>query len=185
MITVNQLSASLKCPIGRAQKFIDSINDAMVKYEINTSLRIAHFIAQIGHESGRLVYVHEIASGDAYNNRADLGNTKHEAIATAKLNGKTAGEFYRGHGLIQITGYDNHLACGVALGIDLVNKPSLLEMPQYAALSAAWFWNTHHLNVLADNDLLIQITKRVNGGTNGLDDRRLILIDAKIAMGIV
>lgn len=185
MITNAQLAQSLGCKASYVAKWIDPINQAMAKYEINTSLRIAHFIAQIGHESGRLVYVHEIASGDAYNNRADLGNTKHEAIAVAKLNGKMAGEFYRGHGLIQITGYDNHLACGVALGLDLVNDPTLLEIPQYAALSAAWFWSMHHLNILADNDLLTQITKVINGGTNGLEDRRLILIDAKKALGIV
>lgn len=185
MITATELSAALTCPLGRAQKFVDAINQAMTKYEINTSLRMAHFIAQIGHESGRLVYVHEIASGHGYDTRADLGNTKHEAIAVAKLHGQTAGQWFRGHGLIQVTGYDNHLACGAALGIDLINNPSLLEMPQYAALSAAWFWSIHHLNVLADNDLLTQITKVINGGTNGLEDRRLILIDAKKALGIV
>jgi putative chitinase len=104
-----------------------------------------------------------------------------EALATAKVNSSTAGEFWKGHGLIQITGYDNHLACGIALGVDLVNQPTTLEKPVYAAESAAWFWSTRNLNELADGDFLMRITRRINGGTNGIDDRRALLITAKEA----
>lgn len=184
MITANQLARSLQCPIARAEKWAGCINAAMEKFGIDTPLRMAHFIAQIGHESGRLIYTCEIASGANYEGRADLGNTKPEAIRIAHEHGSTPGRWWRGHGLIQTTGYDNHLACGEALGIDLLNNPTLLELPQNAALSAAWFWSTHNLNELADLDLLTRITKRVNGRLNGLDDRRALLVATKEAIGI-
>ena len=184
MITIIQLANGLGITTSRASVWINVLNDAMNEYEINTSLRIAHFVAQIGHESGRFVFMHELASGKAYDNREDLGNTKVEAIAIAKQHNTTTGQLYRGHGLIQITGYDNHKRCGEALGLDLVNNPHQLEIPKYAALSAAWFWGDHHLNHLADNDLLTRITAVINGGANGLADRRALLESTKKALGI-
>ena len=81
---------------------------------------------------------------------------------------------YRGRGLIQITGRANYAACGEALGLDLVNEPELLEQPQHAAMSAAWFWSSRGLNTLADQGDLLKITKRINGGTNGLADRQAL-----------
>lgn len=120
IITPQQLSASMQCPLARAAKWVDSINVAMDKYEINTPLRVAHFLAQVGHESARLVYVREIASGKAYNGREDLGNTRKEALDIAKANDTTPGEFWKGHGLIQITGFANHRLCGIDLGVDAV-----------------------------------------------------------------
>lgn len=174
MITAAQLAQSLTCPLPRAQKWIDAINQTLAKYEINTPLRIAHFIAQIGHESERLFYVCEIASGAAYEGRKDLGNI--EAGDGVK---------YKGRGLIQITGRNNYQLLSTALGIDLIKNPAMLETPQYAAMSAGWFWSAHHLNVLADNDLLTQITKAINGSINGLDDRRKILISAKRTIGAI
>lgn len=174
MISASQLAQSLSCPLLRAQKWIDAINDALIKHEINTPLRIAHFIAQIGHESGRLIYVREIATGEAYEGRADLGNTH-----------AGDGIKYKGRGLIQITGRNNYQLLSAAFEIDLINNPTLLETPKNAAMSAGWFWSAHHLNVLADNDLLTQITKAINGGINGLDDRRAILINAKKVIGVI
>lgn len=184
MITANQLSKSYGCPLACAIRWVDAINEAMQAYCIQTPLQIAHFIAQIGHESGRLTYTCEIASGSNYELREDLGNTKLEAIRIAHANGSTPGRWWRGHGLIEITGYDNHLACGEALGLDLLNKPFLLEIPQNAAMSAAWFWSERKLNELANLDLLTQITKKVNGGTNGLEDRLKLLKSTKRALGI-
>lgn len=174
MITVTELSTALQIPLARAQKWVAAINKAMDRYAINTPLRIAHFLAQLGHESGRFVYVREIASGRAYNGRVDLGNMKAEALAIAKRNGSTAGEWWKGHGLIQVTGYDNHLQCGADLKLDLLNNPTLLELPDHAAMSAGWFWDKNKLNVLADADQLVKITRKINGGTNGLADRTLI-----------
>jgi len=171
MITAQQLADSFTCPLSRAQKWIDAINSAMNSQAIDTVLREAHFLAQIGHESGRLVYVKELASGEAYEGRKDLGNTQ-----------VGDGVKYKGRGLIQITGRANYQLCGNQLGLDLINHPELLELPLNAAKSAAWFWNTHGLNILADQDDLIKITKRINGGTNGLVDRSAILTQAKKAL---
>lgn len=185
MIVAAQLSAALQCPLSRASKWVDAINATMVKAGINTPLRKAHFLAQIGHESGRLIYVRELASGRAYNGRVDLGNMRPEALAIAEAHGSTPGPWWRGHGLIQVTGYDNHLACGTYLGLDLLNHPELLEQPVNAAAAAGWFWSVrHNLNALADADLLEKITKKVNGGKKGIDDRRLILTCAKVALGV-
>lgn len=121
---------------------------------------MAAFIAQIGHESGQLVYVREIwgptPAQTKYEGRADLGNTV-----------PGDGLKCRGRGLIQITGRANYAACGEALGLDLINHPELLEQPQYACMSAAWFWATKGLNTLADAGDFDRITKRINGWLNG------------------
>lgn len=173
MIDAQVLAKSFQCPLARASKWVDAINHAMDKYSINTPLREAHFLAQIGHESGRLIYVKELASGKAYEGRKDLGNT-------------VAGDgvTYKGRGLIQITGRNNYQAISNDLGIDFIKHPEFLETAENAALSAGWFWNRHNLNAKADLDLLTQITKTINGGTNGLADRLLLLGLAKHALGI-
>ena len=162
-----------RMPLGVIATFVDVLNDAMAEFEINTPRRQAAFIAQVLHESGGFIYVHEIASGHAYDHRADLGNCRPEAIAAASEYGSTAGAFWRGHGLIQITGYDNHRSCGEALGLDLVNHPELLEEPSNSCRSAAWFWQTHGLNDLADERQFTHITEIINGGHNGLADREM------------
>lgn len=151
----------------QAGVFVPVLNAAMGKYGIVTKLRIAAFIAQVGHESGQLRYVREIwgptAQQAGYEGRVDLGN-----------NVPGDGFKYRGRGLIQITGRANNAACGEALGLDLINQPTLLEQPQYAAMSAAWFWSTKGLNTLADQGEFVKITRRINGGLNGLADRQAL-----------
>lgn len=132
----------------------------MMEFEIDNPERQAAFLAQIAHESGSLRYVRELASGEAYEGRADLGNTE-----------PGDGQRYRGRGLIQITGRSNYQACGDALGVDLVGNPELLEGPDLACRSAAWFWKAKGLNELADNGDFKLITKRINGGYNGYEDR--------------
>lgn len=163
-ITQQQLLQILPNARSQAGVFASVLNVAMVRYQIIGPKRMAAFIAQIGHESGQLQYVREIWGPTAtqlrYEGRADLGNT----VAGD-------GSKYRGRGLIQITGRANYVACGEALGIDLVNHPELLEQPQYACLSAAWFWATKGLNTLADAGEFNTITRRINGGLNGLADR--------------
>lgn len=144
----------------RAGIFLDGLNAAMAEFEINTPARQASFIAQIGHESGQLQYVRELASGEAYEGRKDLGNTW-----------PGDGVRYKGRGLIQITGRANYSACAAALGLDLLGHPELIEQPINACRSAGWFWKTRGLNELADAGDQVRITKRVNGGTNGLADR--------------
>ena len=144
--------------------FVPVLNAAMVHYQIIGPKRVAAFIAQIGHESGQLKYVKEIwgptAAQAKYEGRKDLGNT---VVGD--------GTKYRGRGLIQITGRANYMACGEGLGLDLINQPELLEKPQHACMSAAWFWAIKGLNTLADAGEITKISKRINGGSNGLQDR--------------
>ena len=166
-ITEQQLLQILPNAGRQAGVFVPALNTAMNRYGIVGSLRAAAFIAQIGHESGQLRYVREIwgptEQQAGYEGRADLGNTV-----------PGDGSKYRGRGLIQITGRANYAACGEALGLDLISKPELLELPQNAAISAAWFWSTKGLNALADQGEYVKITRRINGGINGLADRQAL-----------
>lgn len=160
MITLEQLKQILPLSGRRAVTFCQPLNDAMQEFGIDTPARQASFIAQVGHESGQFVYVREIASGSAYEGREDLGNTH-----------AGDGVRYKGRGLIQVTGHDNYIDCGHALGLDLLANPELLETPENAARSAAWFWRTHGLNELADAGDQRAVCKRVNGSYNGLAER--------------
>ena len=160
MITLDELRAIMPHAGPRAEQFIEPLNDAMLEFEINTPQRQAAFLAQIAHESGSLRYVRELASGEAYELRSDLGNTE-----------PGDGPRYKGRGFIQVTGRANYQACGNALGVDLVGSPELLERPDLACRSAAWFWQTHGLNELADKGDFKLITKRINGGYNGYQER--------------
>lgn len=148
---------------------------AMDEAEINTPKRAAAFLAQVGHESADFRYMKEIWGPTktqlGYDRRADLGNTEPEAVAAARAHGMGPGKFYMGHGPIQITGYANHKAAGEALGIDAVNEPELLAKPANAFRGACWFWTTHNLNRYADADKFETLTRKINGGLNGLDDR--------------
>ena len=166
-ITVQQLLLILPNAGPVAGVFVPVLNTAMNRYQIVGSKRVAAFIAQIGHESGQLKYVKEIwgptAAQARYQGRADLGNTQ-----------PGDGSKYRGRGLIQITGRANYKACGDALGLDLINHPELLEKPQYACMSAAWFWATRGLNTLADAGKFDTITTRINGGQHGAADRQML-----------
>lgn len=158
----------------RAIIFLPYINAAMEEFSIDTPARQAAFLAQIAHESGALVYTREIASGTAYDNRADLGNTRPEAIEIARINDTTPGRFYRGRGLIQITGYDNYAACSEALFGDtatLTHNPFILERKEPACRSAAWYWFSRGLNAIADAGNFEKITRRINGGLAGYPDR--------------
>ena len=166
-ITAQQLLQILPNAGQSAGVFVPALNTAMNHYQIIGTKRIAAFIAQIGHESGQLKYVKEIwgptKAQARYEGRADLGNTQ-----------PGDGSKYRGRGFIQITGRANYEACGEALGLDLVNHPELLEKPQHACMSAAWFWASRGLNTLADAGQFDTITRRINGGQNGAVDRQML-----------
>lgn len=180
------LDLKIVCPQGRhLETFIDPLNTAMAEFEINTPLRQSAFVAQLAHESGQFKYMEEIASGAAYDGRADLGNTRPQAILIAKEHGSTPGRWWKGHGPIQITGFDNHMACGIALNLDLMNYPTLIATPEGGCRAAGWFWKTHRLNELADAQDFLRITKRINGGTNGLDDRLKFYGRAKAVLGVL
>ena len=163
-ITEKQLLQVLPNASLVAGVFVPLLNTAMSRYQIVGTKRVAAFISQIGHESGQLRYLKEVwgptAAQDRYEGRAALGNT---------IPGD--GFRYRGRGLIQITGRSNYAACGEALGLDLLAVPELLEKPQHACMSAAWFWATRGLNTLAGAGQFDKITLCINGGQNGAADR--------------
>ena len=148
-------------PAAKRQLYLPFLNEAMREFEIANYLRASAFLAQLAHESAELRYFEEIASGKAYEGRKDLGNTQ-----------PGDGVKYKGHGPIQITGRANHAACGKALGLDLIDDPTLITQPPNAFRSAGWFWDTRGLNALADQRLFKAITKKINGGFNGLADRQ-------------
>jgi putative chitinase len=155
----------------KVQMYYEFLKERMPYYKINTPLRRAHFLAQLAHESGELRYSEDIASGIAYENRADLGNTE-----------RGDGQHFKGRGLIQLTGRANYQAYSDARGKDftLIETSVFLASNPYSAVDAScWFWDDHDLNVIADNDDILKITRKINGGTNGLDDRKAKLARAK------
>lgn len=173
LITQEQLSAIAPyCDRDRLGKLLPHLNATMQRYAINTPLRKAHFLAQVGHESDGFNTNEEYASGAAYEGRGDLGNTQ-----------SGDGVRFKGRGLIQVTGRANYADCGRALGVDLINNPQRLGDFDLACFSAGWYWDTRNLNSYADSDDILTITQIINGGTNGLDDRESYLARAKRVLG--
>ena len=175
LVTGAQLHVIMPLAGARAEVFAPILSDVMLFRQINTPARAAAFLAQVGHESGQLRYLREIwgptPAQTRYEGRADLGNTQ-----------PGDGKRFMGRGLIQITGRANYAACGTALGVDLVGQPELLERPEYAAGSAAWFWLKNNLNRFADRGDFVGLTRAINGGTNGIGDRRALWERAKSAL---
>lgn len=189
----DQISKIMACSQALADKYCSPLNACFSKYGINTRLRISSFLAQVGHESGRLSQVVENLnySADALRRTwpsrfmPDLAiqvARQPDRIANIVYSGRMGnvepgdGWKYRGRGLIQITGRDNYAACSKALFGDdrLLRNPELLEQPEWACMSAAWFWDSRGLNSLADKGDIAGITKKINGGTNGLEDRKAL-----------
>ncbi|WP_448693613.1 glycoside hydrolase family 19 protein [Pseudomonas rhizophila] len=180
-ITAQQLLQILPNAGKQAGVFASALNLAMDRYQINTRLRMAAFIAQVGHESGQFRYVRELG-GDQYLSKYDTGTLAERLGNTPEADGD--GQKYRGRGLIQITGRDNYLACSKALFGDdrLLRTPELLEQAEWACKSAAWFWNSRNLNALADVGDFKTITRRINGGLNGLAERLAFYERAKAVL---
>ena len=178
MITAEQLAAATGAPYTKAIGWVDSVNATMDKHEINTPARQAAFLAQIGHESCGLQFTRELwgptDDQKGYEGRKDLGNTQ-----------DGDGKRFRGRGLIQITGRANYREMGVALGIDCVTHPELLEVPLYAAEVSGLYWAKNRLNAKADFGDFKGITKVINGGMNGYMDRVSRWNKAKLALGVV
>jgi putative chitinase len=146
----------------------------MKKYDITSNLRMAHFIAQLGHETASFRYAEEIADGSAYEGRRDLGNTQ-----------PGDGKRFKGRGLIQLTGRANYVAYSKDSAVDCVAKPQVVASDPVVAVDVAcWFWNKNKINKLADKDDVKAVTKAINGGYNGLDDRIEYLVRAKAVLGI-
>lgn len=187
------LQKILGCSAATEAKWLDAINAACAQYSINTKLRLAAFIAQVGHESARLTAVTENLNYSAaglmktWPSRFDSAKANACARNPQKIanvvysnrmgNGNEAsgdGWTYRGRGLIQVTGKSMYNAFSQSAGVNAVANPDLLTQVQYAALSAAWFWDSKSLNAYADRSDLLSTTKRINGGTNGQDDREML-----------
>jgi len=184
----DELQEATGCSAERAMLWAEPLTAAMAEYEIDTAARQAAFLAQIVHESGRFKWVREIwgptPAQMRYGGRDDLGNTRPAAIAHAAAAGIEVGRFYSGHGLIQVTGYDNHLKAGLVLGIDAAAHPELLEQPEHAARSAGDFWRSRGLNEAADVAAFERITRKINGGMNGYTDRCVAWDRAKRALAV-
>ena len=190
--------------LGIDGKWLEPLLETFDKYQINTPKRQACFIGQTMHESGKFKFTKENLNYSAKALMAtwpsrfpDLDialqyERQPEKIANKVYSGRMGntedgdGAKYIGRGLIQVTGKENYTHCGEALGVDLVANPQLLEEPRYAALSAGWFWNKKGLNALADegtSNAFEVMTKRINGGLLGLEDRKSKIIEALNALG--
>jgi putative chitinase len=202
MIALVQLQKIFpKTTVETLSKYVEPLIKVFKTYEINTSLRQAHFLAQIGHESGGFNFTKENLnySADAllkvfpkyFNADSAASHARNPQMIANRVysnrmgNGDVAsndGFTYRGRGLIQLTGKTNYTAFGKAVGLDLAKVVPYLETPEGAAMSAGWFWDTNKLNAKADADNIQSVTKTINGGTNGMDDRMAILARAKAAL---
>lgn len=170
--------------------FTQAIDDTLNEFDISTPQRIAAFLAQIGHESGSLKFIKENLNYSAQGltktfpkyftpELANQYQRNPEAIANRVYANRMGngpeesgdGWAFRGRGLIQVTGRTNYQACGDFLGVDIISDPSYLESPEGAARSAGWYWTSRNLNALADAGDMKQITKKINGGFIGLEDR--------------
>ena len=183
----------------KAQSYLPFIATVLPKFGIDTPLRKAHFLAQVAHESGGLKYSKENLNYSAQGLRSVFGKyfrtmeiaqsyaRKPEKIANKVYadrmgNGNEAsgdGWKYKGRGLIQLTGKENYQNFSQDYGVDCVNNPDLLLDPEWALTSACWFWKKRNLNRYADNDDILMVTKRINGGINGLNDRQQYLDSLK------
>lgn len=167
-LTKEQLIKVMPYSKKRVDTFLEHLNDAMEEFQITDINAIRMFIAQLAVESGEFLYVEEIASGKAY----DTGQKAINLGNTPEADGD--GQFYKGRGLIQITGRRNYILCGAALDLDLINHPELLTDPKQACRSAAWYWYNTNLNRYSEptEDNFKTVTRRINGGYTHLAERK-------------
>ena len=183
--------------LGIHESWLLPLNETFERFNINTPLRKACFIGQCAHESGHFKFLEENLNYKADSlmrvwpkrfNHALAQECAHNPEKIANVvyadrmgNGDSEsgdGYAYRGRGLIQLTGKVNYDAFGNAMGLDVLENPDYLATPEGACLSAGWFWEHHGLNELADQNELEQMTKRINGGTLGLQERATLMQQA-------
>ena len=182
MLTDTQLQRIMpNLPQTKLQLYLPHLNQAMQTYGVDTLLRTAAFIAQLAHESGEFRWMEELwgptAAQRRYEPPSDL----------AKRLGNTQpgdGQRYKGRGPIQITGRFNYKKFGDLLGIDLIADPAVAATPELAFATAGLYWQSNGLNALADAQQFVTITRRINGGTNGLADRQMYYERAKTVLGV-
>lgn len=178
ILTLDQLIACMPYSGDRAPIYLECLNTAMHEFQITSPIRQAMWLAQVAHESGSLRYTLELADGKAYDLSVNPGKAQ-------QLGNNMPGDGpkYRGRGLIQVTGKSNTLRCLAALGRKL-DDLAYMETPMGASRSAGWFWYANGLNLPADKGLFWTVSKTVNGGTNGLDDRIIHYVRCRKALGI-
>jgi predicted chitinase len=181
MITDDQLRQVMpNLPAAKRALYLPHLNAALTTYTIDTPLRTAAFVAQLAHESGEFRWMEEIWGPTAAQLRYEPPST----LAT-KLGNTQAGDGkrFKGRGPIQITGRFNYAKFGGLLGLDLVGNPALAATPEVAFATAGLYWQRNGLNELADARDFVTITRRINGGTNGLADRQMYYERAKAVLG--
>lgn len=202
-MTITHEHIQTMCPSIKdiADKFIPFINKYSEQFGITTKLRMAHFLAQVCHESGEFRHTEENLNYSAerllsvfpkYFNAKRAAQYAHKPFAIGSRiyanrmgNGDEVtqeGYKYRGRGLIQITGKNNYESYNKVCDYDVLFNPDILAQPEEAVRSAMWFWKSRGLNELADSDNLNAITKRINGGFNGLSQRKLYYLRIKVAL---
>ena len=186
MITAKQL---LQLHIG--PQWVDALNETFNRFGINTPKQQAAFIGQCGHECGNFRILEENLNYRAETlcklwpkrfpslefakqyekNPRKIANSVYSNRMGNRDEASGDGYRFRGRGCIQLTGHANYYHASQALGVDFVMEPDLVSTPKYAALTAGWFWSTHNCNDLAEAGNWVALTKKINGGTIGLDDR--------------
>jgi putative chitinase len=186
MVTASQLQ---QLHIGL--EWVDALNETFAKFDISTPLRQASFVGQCGHECGSFKVLEEnlnyraetlmklwksrfptIEVANEYaKNPKKIANKVYSSRMGNRDEASGDGYRFRGRGCIQLTGHANYFHAGQACGVDFVMEPDLVATPRYAAMTAGWFWNTHKLNQYADTRDYLTMTKKINGGTIGLNDR--------------
>lgn len=202
MLTIQSLCKALPgLPPEHGALFLEPLQATMEEFSIDTPERAAMFLAHCAHESAHFTRLEENLNYSAERllavfpryftpDEAQVYAHRLSAIASRVYanrmgNGDEAsadGWHFRGRGIIQITGRRNYLNCGVAIGVDLVENHDLLLEPELACRSAGWFWHVNGLNQCADTGDIAMATLRINGGTNGLQERRRLWSVAKIAL---
>ena len=172
-------------------KWVEPLNETFERFNISTPRQQAAFIAQCGHECGNFKTLEENLNYRAETlmklwpkrfptlefakqfekNPKRIANSVYASRMGNRDEASGDGGRFFGRGAIQLTGYSNYFHCGKALGVDFVMEPHLVSTPKYAILSAGWFWDTHDCNALAQAADWVKLTKKINGGTIGLDDR--------------
>ena len=185
-----QLTLDKLRSLGLDEKWLTGLNDCFDKYDISTPQRQSCFLAQVMHESGGFKFLEENLNYSAqalmrtWGSRfpdidtAEKFEHNPEKIANKVYAGRMGnmeegdGWKYRGRGLIQLTGRENYANFGHNVGVDVLSNPDLLATPEYACLSAGFYWNKRNLNEYADKMDIETITKRINGGLLGIEDRK-------------
>lgn len=176
MISLLAVQAICNTKAPRIEAIYPELIKALDRWDCTTPLRMAMFVAQTAHETGTYRYLREIASGEAYEGRLDLGNTQ-----------PGDGKRFPGRGLMQLTGRGLYTKCSEELYWPrdlLITQPELLEQPAYAANSAGWYWDLKNLNRFSDASDIVGASRRINGGRTGLAERVELYKRACYALGI-